>query len=145
MKYYNSHIFLSFCSILLISCQPTSTLNNSLKDPDNYSCKNENWVWIKLKDGDSGWFEYNEASIPDGHYTFYYSNGNVREKGIRPFGSIGDEIIYFDTTGNAISKKVVQENSSVREEFFDGDFNFYTSTGQLLVSGKVSEGEFIIK
>ena len=135
-----THLFLFVSIIFIISCQPSPVVKNPLKDPNNLSCKNENWVWIELIDGDSGWFELNEPILPNGRHSFFYSNGKIRKTIVIPFGKVGDSIVYHDTSGTVISIKSIDSSYQVCERFLDGDFKYFSPQCGLLVDG-IIEGE----
>jgi antitoxin component YwqK of YwqJK toxin-antitoxin module len=116
----------------LFSCNSES-INNSNK-------RNEKWTWfVSTETGAGEWVPIKDkTTIISGDLTFFYSNGNIREKAKLYNGKYIDTAIVFSiSTGNPIKYKIVKKDTVVQYYINNGNYIDHYSTGEVLEDGVV--------
>ncbi len=116
---------------LLFGCSK-SEINNSEK-------RNENWCWfVDKENGEGKWVPIGDKTeLPDGDYTLFFSNGNIRQAGKLKDKKEFDTIFQYDIHEKLICKYLMLPDSTLKLIRSDGKYKSYFSN--CVISG---EGEF---
>lgn len=114
--------------------------HSSINDADK---RNENWTWfVDAKTGNGQWIpntERHSKNVPDGTYTQFYFNGNMRTIGEIINGKNSDTTYWCDLNGR-FDFYDIQINESLTRYFNikEGAKKIYSATGKIRQEGFVA-------
>jgi antitoxin component YwqK of YwqJK toxin-antitoxin module len=123
---------LSILAVILIGCASPGI--------DDVNKRNEKWAWwIDQSSGIGSWILIgDEKTFKSGHYTLFYRNGHIYQKGRIENGMKKDTTFLYDTTGEPTRFDVHLGDSVVKRYFYhDGPFVNYYHTMKISQTGIV--------
>lgn len=114
-------------------------------DIDNLEKRNENWCWFVDKiTGKGEWVPIgSETTLPDGDYTLFFCNGNIRQTGKLKDKKDCDTIFMYDMKGRVISKVFNLPDGTKKEIMPEGKYVSHYATCEISGYGEVKNGKIV--